>query len=50
MLKIKKTLQWIWDWYLISMEPSKYFHYMEAKYGQVWYDHVNRNFERRFGE
>lgn len=48
MTRLKSKLQWIWDWHFKSMEPSGYFLYMEAKYGQVWLDHVDRKYQRRF--
>ncbi len=49
MIKLKKKLQWIWDLHFISMKPSEHFHYMEKKYGQRWYDFVDRNYDQRFG-
>lgn len=49
MIKLKKKLQWIWDLHFISMKPGEHFYYMEKKYGQRWYDFVDRNYDQRFG-
>jgi hypothetical protein len=49
MIKFKKKLQWLWDLHVVSMKPGEYFHYMEKKYGQRWYDFVDRRFEEKFG-
>jgi hypothetical protein len=49
MIKFKRKLQWFWDLHVVSMKPGEYFHYMEKKYGQQWYDFVDRSFEQKFG-
>lgn len=46
---IKRKLQWLWDLHMVSMSPSEHFLYMELKYGQRWYDFVDRRYDRKFG-
>ena len=55
MIKFKRRLQWIWDYYFVyflynGMKHDRYFNYMEVKYGQQWYDSVNRSYEKKFGD
>jgi hypothetical protein len=49
MQKFKGFLLWVWDCHIKSMTPSDRFRYMESKYGQQWYDYVDRNYEEKFG-
>jgi hypothetical protein len=49
MIRFKIILQWIWDCHIIPMTPSDRFRYMESKYGQKWYDYVDRTYEEKFG-
>jgi hypothetical protein len=45
MKMIKRKLQWIWDYYFVSMKREDHYNYMESKYGQQWYDFVDRNYD-----
>jgi hypothetical protein len=49
MQKFKRRIIWLWDYYCTPLNPSDHFHYMELKYGQQWYDYVEKNYEERFG-
>jgi hypothetical protein len=50
MTKFKRRLLWIWDYYFRTMNSSDHFRYMEVKYGQRWYDSVDKRYEEKFGD
>jgi hypothetical protein len=50
MTKFKMKLEWYIDYYFTyflynGMKHDRYFSYMESKYGEEWYEWIDKKFE-----
>jgi len=50
MVKFKMKLEWYIDYYFTyflynGMKHDRYFRYMESKYGEEWYEWIDKKFE-----
>jgi len=50
MKRFKMKLEWYLDYYFVyflfnGMKHHRYFTYMESKYGEEWYEWIDKKFE-----